>query len=207
MPKSSFAARLRAISAEEPLSVAATVAPSSAVEPMAEPAPNSPLVARPIITLPTPKKPGAAIAVSPDGTSLAVAPGGACAGGGNTVHVYDTTTWRERFAVSQHWSRDLANINAVAFSPNGAFLTTGGRETRGVFTPTSRAIIQNWNSESAAKLNRVIWSERRNDVVRSFAYSPDGHRLAICCFDSTTVDVRLANQSTKHLPRRARGCR
>jgi hypothetical protein len=196
MPKPSFVARLRAISAGEPLSARATVTPSSTTEPAAEPAPGSPLVARPIITIPTPTKPGAAIAVSPDGTSLAVAPGGAGSGGGNTVHVYDTTTWRERFAVRQHWSRDLATINAVAFSPNGAFMTTGGREIRGVFRPTSRAIIQNWGSESAVNLNWVTWSERHNDVVRSFAYSPDGHRLAICCFDSTTVDVRLVSQST-----------
>jgi len=151
----------------------------------------------PIITLLTPDRFGAAaIAVSPDGTSLAVAPGGASAGGGNTVHVYDTTTWQERFTVSQHWSRSQASINAVVFSPNGAFLTTGGRETRGVFSPTSRAIIQNWKSDSAVKLNWVTWSERHSDVVSSLAYSPDGHRLAVCCFDSTTVDVRLATQST-----------
>ena len=84
----------------------------------------------------------------------------------------------------------------MTFSPNGAFLTLGGRETRGVFSPTSRAIIQNWRSESPVKLNRVTWSEGRNDGVGSVAYSPDGHRLAICCFNSTTVDVRLANQST-----------
>lgn len=84
----------------------------------------------------------------------------------------------------------------MAFSPNGAFLTTGGRETRGVFTPTSRAVIQNWSPESAVRFNRVTWSESRDDVVWRFAYSPDGHRLAICCFDSTTVDVRLANRST-----------
>jgi WD40 repeat protein len=67
---------------------------------------------------------------------------------------------------------------------------------RGAWAPTSRAIIQNWRSKSAVKLNRVTWSERGHDVVLSFAYSPDGHRLAICCSDSTTVDVRLADQST-----------
>ena len=92
MPKPSFVTRLRAASAGELLSVAATDAPSAA-EPAAVPAPSSPLVARPIITIPTPREPGAAIAVSPDGTSLAVAPGGAGGGGDNTVHVYDTTTW------------------------------------------------------------------------------------------------------------------
>lgn len=106
MPRPSFVARLRAISAGEPPSAAATDTPSTAAEPVAEP-PSSPLlVARPVITIPTSRAVGAAIAVSPDGASLAVAPGGARCSGGNAVHVYDTTTWRERFAVSQHWSSD-----------------------------------------------------------------------------------------------------
>jgi hypothetical protein len=119
----------------------------------------------------------AAVAVSPDGHSLAVAPGGAVAGGGNTVRVFDTATWRERLALRQHWS-GLAHMNAVAFSPHGLFLTTGGREWRGTLSPTGRAIVQNWSAGTGRRYNRTAYGDTLGDTVCAIAYSPDSGRLA-----------------------------
>jgi len=136
----------------------------------------------------------AAVTVSPDGRSLAIAPGGASACGGNAVKVVDTATWQKRLVLRPRWaglSTGLADINAVAISPNGLFLAGGGREWRGR-NGTPRAMVQVWNARTGHRYGQIAFGNILGASVLATAYSPDSHRLATSSLNST-AQVWLAN--------------
>jgi len=60
----------------------------------------------------------AAVTVSPDGRSLAIAPGGASACGGNAVKVVDTATWQKRLVLRPRWAGLSTGLRTSTPSPS-----------------------------------------------------------------------------------------
>jgi hypothetical protein len=188
MPGGSLVARLRANAGQQ----AAPVAQTTKQPPRP---PSAPVRAERITTISTTREGSPAIAISPDGATLAIAPGGSRLGGGRTVQLYDTATWHLRGTLVQHWSEGLANVNVVAFEPRGIYLTTGGREWRGTLNPTPRPFVQHWFANTGTKAGRNLLGEGGiGGVVVDLAYSTDGRRFAVCFSDSSAVEVRLADR-------------
>ncbi|MBO3744875.1 WD40 repeat domain-containing protein [Streptosporangiaceae bacterium NEAU-GS5] len=119
-----------------------------------------------------------ALAFSPEADSLAIA------AGTKMVRVFDTATWRERFALRQQ-RLGLAHMFAVAFSPNGVSLTAGGYEWVGFLGSTSRAIVQHWNARTGQRFGRIICGDSDAETVHAIAYHPDSRRLATSSRTST----------------------
>lgn len=95
-----------------------------------------------------------AVALSPDGTRLAVALD-------RPVRLYDVEKRREIAVLKGHTGR----VEAVAFSPDGATVATGSWD----FT------VRLWDVASGRERARYTWPIGR---VYSLAYAPDGLRLA-----------------------------
>lgn len=99
-------------------------------------------------------KDGAAVALSPDGTLLAVAVDW-------DARLYDVEKRRERAVLRGHKLKVLA----VAFSPDGGTLATG----------SSDLTVRLWDTATGLERASYRWPVGR---VTSVAYAPDGLRLA-----------------------------
>jgi RNA polymerase sigma factor (sigma-70 family) len=113
-----------------------------------------------------PQQPGAlqpsdlgALALSPDGRTLATAPLQ------GTVHLWDTATGRQRLTLPG----TSAPVQALAFTPDGQTLAAA------VSPPGEPAEILLWDTASGKERRR--WQARRKHV-RCLAVAPDGKRLA-----------------------------
>jgi WD40 repeat protein len=95
-----------------------------------------------------------ALALSPDGTTLATAVD-------YTARLYDLAKRRERAVLKGH----KGVVSAVAFSPDGATLATGGGDHT----------VRLWDAASGRERAVFQWPVGR---VFSLAYAPDGLRLA-----------------------------
>ncbi len=93
---------------------------------------------------------------SPDGTRLVV-------GTDVAVWVYDVLDGKETALFTGHGGQ----VNALAFSPDGKFLASGG---------SANPIIQLWDLEIGSKLATLKLAER-HDSVTALAFSDDGTTL------------------------------
>lgn len=111
-----------------------------------------------------------AIAWSPDGTRLAV---GLSA---RHVRLYDTTSEAPPRELHGHAGR----VNAVAFTPSGSVLLSGGY---------GESVVRAWNASSGAPLGEL--RGYTSDVL-SLAVSPDGSRVAVGGLDANTLVLDLS---------------
>jgi WD40 repeat protein len=96
---------------------------------------------------------------------MAFSPGGellACGGRDGVVHVWETATGAERFAIAAHKKA----INAVAFSPEGNLLASAGND----------GMARLWEVSSSAKNGEMIGG---SFAIPALAFSLDGASLAI----------------------------
>jgi WD40 repeat protein/serine/threonine protein kinase len=94
----------------------------------------------------------------------------ATGGWNGTARVWD----RESGVILQTFSHGGEYVNAVAFSPDGRFLATGGNDAEGY--------IQVWDIAAGKRVQIIHGHE---DEVLSLAYSKDGSRLLSSSYDKT----------------------
>jgi RNA polymerase sigma factor (sigma-70 family) len=104
-------------------------------------------------------------AFSPDGRSLAAA---TSAGGTGDILILDVTTGKELRRLRAHKGAVLA----VAFSPDGKVLASGGTDH----------VIMLWDNASGRILAKI---NGHKHAVRALAVSPDGRALASGSYDKT----------------------
>jgi WD40 repeat protein/serine/threonine protein kinase len=120
-----------------------------------------------------------ALAVSPDGATVAIG-----AGGGEVV-LWDANRRTE----TSRWAGHDGNVAAVAFQPGGVVLATGGVDAR----------VRLWDT-STQKPVRTLEGHTRG--ILTLAWSADGKRLASGSEDNT---VRLWDADTGRLERELKG--
>jgi WD40 repeat protein len=110
-----------------------------------------------------------ALAFSPDGESLASATSD------QNIALWDAKTGnRIRYFDIHNYVKDQEYANAVAFSPNGLTLATGGMNKEPYY-----GVLRFWNVSDAANIKMVKEGQQINAVV----FSHDGKKLATANFD------------------------
>jgi WD40 repeat protein len=112
--------------------------------------------------------------VSPDGSSIALGggstPGGI--GGASAVRAWDTSTGEELWTID-----DDAEVNGVAYSPDGEYLATAG------WSETAKIV------DRSGRVIRVLDGQGFN--LSDVAFSPDGQLVAMAEFDGSQARVRV----------------
>jgi hypothetical protein len=139
-----------------------------------------------------------AAAISPDGRTLAVVsmasniwrpgmePGQMFK---QTLTLWEIATGRERLIIPAQQGQQ-AQLNSVAFSPDGRLLAAGGLDHA----------IYLWDASTGKQVQR--WEGHHGDID-SLAFAPDGRRLASASYDTTILiwDVpRLPNEKIRATP-------
>ncbi|VTU02616.1 wd-40 repeat-containing protein : Serine/threonine protein kinase with WD40 repeats OS=Pirellula staleyi (strain ATCC 27377 / DSM 6068 / ICPB 4128) GN=Psta_3332 PE=4 SV=1: Pkinase: WD40: WD40: WD40: WD40: WD40: WD40: WD40: WD40: WD40: WD40 [Gemmataceae bacterium] len=120
-----------------------------------------------------------ALAISPDGATIAIG-----AGGGEVV-LWDAARRTE----TGRWAAHDGNVAAVAYHPGGQIIATGGVDTA----------IRLWDVETRKPVRTLAGHTRG---ILSLAWSPDGTRLASGSEDNT---VRVWDAETGRLERELKG--
>jgi WD40 repeat protein len=122
-----------------------------------------------------------ALALFPDGRTLAVAePSG-------TIQVRDLPTGRLLRHVRVDLPGPIPGPKAgLVFSPDGAFVTTGG---------SWDGTLPLWDTRTGREVRRLRLSA---GLIHSVTFSPDGSRLAAAARDETIRVVRTATGQLRH---------
>ena len=118
------------------------------------------------------------VAFSPDGKKLAAAANTAD-NAHDTVMVWNASTGSQ---ILQTPPVHSDRIHSIAFSPDGAWIATGSRDSK------------TWILDASTG-EKLFVLDHGNSVVESVAFSPDGKRLATACNDDNTA--RIWDLSTK----------
>ena len=137
------------------------------------------------------------VALSPDGRLLASGSGGligAMATGkwDNTVRLRDVATGRELRVLTGH----SAQINSVAFSPDGKLLASGSGSwsiAQGILSRDNT--VRLWDVATGRELRAMTG---HSDQVYSLAFSPDGKLLASGSWDKTVKLWEVATGREMH---------
>ena len=127
------------------------------------------------------------MAFFPTGTTLASAAGDWADTGEGEVKVWDVASGRLRFSLKEH----DRTMFAVAFSPDGKTLASGGRDQA----------ITLWDVATGRALKTCVGHE---EAVRSIAFHPEGHALASSGFDKTVRIWDAQYRSTDRIAARTR---
>ncbi|MFZ0715121.1 WD40 repeat domain-containing protein [Mycobacterium sp.] len=100
----------------------------------------------------------------PDGRSVAIASSGLCTG---VAVVFDTATGTVRWRYRELQLKVRPSLHAVAFSPTGHYVATGGSVSARLLDATS--------GRRLAKIAHHV-----GQAVRGVAFSPDGRQLVVC---------------------------
>jgi WD40 repeat protein len=126
------------------------------------------------VTVPTGSQPGTVygyviLALSPDGSQLAVGYEAGVNGDLDKVSIYSTATWTREFDVT---TIPYVEISALGFSPDGTSLAVGAEDgTAEVFSLTAREKVVSYAGPSAA--------------VTSMVFTPDGNSVLTASNDGT----------------------
>ena len=143
-----------------------------------------------------------AIAYSRSANRLAIA-------AANSIHIYDANTYKALIVLAEHTD----SVLAVAFSPDGKRLISGGLDKTVRLWDTETGRLRRIREEHTASVNTVafsangktFWSaSRENDAIRSWHTRDAGRRssqsspravdlIAIACSYRGTVKARVLN--------------
>src|SRR5262249_62136702 len=129
---------------------------------------------------------------SPDGRTLAA---GVQTG---AIRFWDTATWEERASLPVH----NRGVQALAFSPDGRFLASGGVDSIVAVGPDGRTLGSGEERTVTlvdAATNQVKYVFRNVGTVVDLAFSPDGRTLAAIC-SAKHPPVRLSAPPTTQSP-------
>jgi hypothetical protein len=132
--------------------------------------------------VPPKKRYAVAVALSPDGRTLA-APCTSLFDGGRMI-LWEVASGKERLSFPE----PPGEIHNVAFSPDGRLLAAGGFENQ----------IYLWDALTGERLTRL---KEHQGNINSLVFSPDGQRLASSSQDTTAL-IWDVNGLAKKLPRR-----
>jgi WD40 repeat protein len=114
------------------------------------------------------------IAVSPDGSTLAL-------GGSGTITLWDMVNG---YPVDELLTGHTSQVNNVAFSPNGRLLASSScREMEGLLCAQSEILL--WDIETRQPIGTPI--NYQDGWITDLEFSPDGQLLAVCGWGSTII--------------------
>jgi WD40 repeat protein len=122
------------------------------------------------------------LAVSPTGNLLAIG------GSSGTIRIYEIDNPRNPRNIRNISVSPSRNIHALAFSPDGIHVVSGGGDSFSGIMPHNRH-VQIWNV-SDGTLSRQITDH--SDYVEDIAFFPDGNQLVTASWDGT-IKVRRSS--------------
>ncbi|WP_369228994.1 WD40 repeat domain-containing serine/threonine protein kinase [Streptomyces sp. R21] len=107
-----------------------------------------------------------ALAITPDGRTIAAAGNTFAENGTVLVHVWDAHTGKQHHQLTGHTD----NISALAFSPDGRVLAAGDSGGTVIVRDTRTG-------------DQLLILTKQSEKVQAVAFSPDGDNLAVGCLD------------------------
>ncbi len=113
------------------------------------------------------------LAVSPDGRFLLSASSQRTADGERRIILWDMETGAE----VRRWAQQPADVNSVAFSPDGRYAAAGSGNRE---DPSGDNLVWVWDWQTSEEI--AVFEDHAN-VITSILFSPDGHTLLSTSWD------------------------